>query len=118
MGRKKRLAERVFVPFVRGVKRNYGDGSTSVKKAAGLLAKKMGKGPKAYTCVLSAKEYQWLMDIYDGKMVPRYSIREAIEFKLSSLLKKQCRHECRVRLKFGTDNKKRLLLTVMLNGSS
>ncbi|MBU0648638.1 hypothetical protein KJ969_00810 [Patescibacteria group bacterium] len=103
---------------MRGVKRNYGDGSASVKKVAESLAKKIGKRSKAYTCILNNKEYAWLMEIYSGKLVPRRTIREAIEFKLGHLLERQYGHECRIRLKFSVDRKKRLLLTVMLNGSS
>jgi len=119
MGRKKRLPKDVLAPSIRGTKRNYGDGSASVKKVAELLAKKIGKGSKtAYVCILSNKEYAWLTGIYSGKLVPRRTIREAIEFKLGRLLERQRGHECRIRLKFSVDRKKRLLLTVMLNGSS
>lgn len=114
---RKRLPERVFVPFMKGVRHHYHDGQGAVTDAAKFLIKKTRNGTKEYSCKINPDEHEWLMGIYYGQMVPRYKIIEAIQNRLEQLLEKKDgrRIPIRIRLDPQSTDEPRLIVMPQLS---
>jgi len=107
MGR--RRPQRVFVPFMRGVKAHYNDGTESVRKAAALILKRTRWGKRCYACQLNEKELEWLNSQYLGRMIPRRLIREAIKAEIERLYEKKQSQKCNARFRIDDRNDETVL---------
>ena len=104
-----RRSERVFVPYMRGVKAHYNDGTESVRRVARLLLKRTRFGKRIFICRLNEKEYEWLNSQYLGRMIPRRMIREAIESEIERIYENKRSQKCRAKFRIDDRNDETLL---------